>query len=117
MPDLSPDEIEKLVNGILTAVAAALIWFGTRAGKKAAKEPEGEIMQIAGAIIDGRSAERLSDTFEKAAKAMLSVVEEMGSHRKALDRNTEAAENAREAIKDAGQDIRTMTNALWAGKR
>ena len=117
MPDLSPDEIEKLVNGILTAVAAGLIWFGTRAGKKVAKEPEGETMQIAGAIIDGRSAERLSDTFERAARAMVAMTEELSTHRKALDRNTDAASETREAIRDAGQDIRGMTNALWAGKR
>lgn len=111
---MSPDQTEAIYNSLIVFAVGLLTWLGTRLGKKS-KEKESkndEVMEIAGAVINGADARMIADSFAKASANMAALQLELVENRKALDRNSDVCEDVRDGMRSVGDKIERMKDEL-----
>lgn len=111
---MTPEQAAALYNGLIVFAGGLLVWLGTMLSRKAKDKPAaaGTRMEIAGAVIDGKDAKMLADSFDRAAANMTSLQLELVEHRKALDRNSGVAEDVRDATTEVRGEMRNLANSL-----
>lgn len=118
---MTPEQAATLYNGLIVFAGGLLVWLGHTFSKKASAKPgaQTDTVELAGAVINGRDAKMLADSFDRVAANMTSLQLELVEHRKAidrssdrLDRNTDAAKDVCEATSRTDHELRNLANAM-----
>ncbi|RFC66430.1 hypothetical protein DYI37_03025 [Fulvimarina endophytica] len=102
--------IADYANGILIIVTGLLAYFGIKRGRSSGGEDEhssAPTVQIAGALVDSRSVEKLSGEVAGQSLAITSQVV-------ALREQTEAIKDQTRAMRDLHQEVRDLSDLTRA---
>lgn len=95
--------LTEVFNGVMVVAALALAWISRRIGAKSTDPPtETHTAEIAGAIIDNSSADRVSRAVQANTEAATELV-------RALDRNTATNEDVTRSVDQLSRDVRDLT--------
>lgn len=125
--DMQGVDLEKLANALLILIVGVMGAFGVGQARRTKKaQPDTETMELAGAVISDRAADRLIKSMDAlaASNTMLTHATNMDTDAKkaltkaleqaseALDGNTEVAGEMRSDIKEVARDMRSMTTEM-----
>lgn len=116
---MTPEQAAIVYNGLIAFAGGLLLYLGTMLSKKAKAAPvaAGTSVELAGAVINGKDAKMLAESFMEAAAEMRALRLQLAEVSKALVHNAEKADDVREATHAANNELRNLANALWANGR
>ena len=103
---LQADKLANAIAGAITAliIAGSLLKGWMKAGKEKGHGPGGgEVVELAGALIDGKDARALTSALDRNTAA--------------LNRCGDATERSADRVQDATREIQRMTIELARGQR
>lgn len=104
MPEL---QIHDIANGLLIVIIGVLSWLGINRGRRSKEEEAAKpqsALQVAGALIDGRQADK--------------IVEAINKNTDIITIKIKISEDLHDAVRELRTDIRELTREIvrWGGR-